>query len=66
MPCGKCTNIHTVFVSLARAAGVPAREVLGIRQGTTNNLFEKIGVVLLDLGVGTAAPLLNSLMNCSG
>ena len=32
-PGGKCTDIHSVFVSLARAAGVPAREVFGIRQG---------------------------------
>jgi transglutaminase-like putative cysteine protease len=30
---GKCTDIHSVFVSLCRAAGVPAREVFGIRQG---------------------------------
>lgn len=28
---GKCVDIHSVFVSLARAAGIPAREVLGIR-----------------------------------
>ncbi len=32
-PGGKCTDIHSVFVSLCRAAGVPAREVFGIRQG---------------------------------
>ncbi len=32
-PGGKCTDIHSVFVSLARAAGVPAREIFGIRQG---------------------------------
>ena len=30
---GKCVDIHSVFVALARAAGVPAREVFGIRQG---------------------------------
>lgn len=30
---GKCTDIHSVFVALCRAAGVPAREVFGIRQG---------------------------------
>ncbi len=28
---GKCADIHSVFVSLARAAGIPAREVFGIR-----------------------------------
>lgn len=32
-PGGKCTDIHSVYVSLARAAGVPARETFGIRQG---------------------------------
>lgn len=30
---GKCTDINSVFVTLCRAAGVPAREVFGIRQG---------------------------------
>ncbi|WP_028579983.1 transglutaminase-like domain-containing protein [Desulfogranum japonicum] len=32
-PGGKCTDIHSVFVALCRTAGVPAREVFGIRQG---------------------------------
>ncbi len=32
-PGGKCTDIHSVFVSLCRAVGVPAREVFGIRLG---------------------------------
>ncbi len=32
-PCGKCADISSIFVALARAAGVPAREILGIRQG---------------------------------
>lgn len=30
---GKCTDISSVFVALARAAGIPAREVFGIRLG---------------------------------
>lgn len=30
-PGGKCADVHSVFVTLARAAGVPAREVFGIR-----------------------------------
>ena len=30
-PGGKCTDIHSVFVALCRAAGVPAREIFGIR-----------------------------------
>lgn len=32
-PGGKCTDIHSVFVALCRAAGVPAREVFGLRLG---------------------------------
>lgn len=32
-PCGKCADISSVFVALTRAAGVPSREILGIRQG---------------------------------
>lgn len=28
---GKCADIHSVFVALARASGVPAREVFGLR-----------------------------------
>ena len=28
---GKCADVHTVFVSLCRAAGVPARDIWGIR-----------------------------------
>ncbi len=30
---GKCTDIHSVFVALCRAVGVPAREIFGIRMG---------------------------------
>ena len=32
-PGGKCTDISSIFVALARAAGVPSREVFGIRLG---------------------------------
>lgn len=32
-PGGKCTDISSLFVALARAAGVPSREIFGIRQG---------------------------------
>ena len=28
---GKCADIHSVFVTLARASGIPAREMFGIR-----------------------------------
>ena len=30
---GKCADISSIFVSIARAAGVPAREVFGLRLG---------------------------------
>lgn len=32
-PGGKCADISSVFIALCRAAGVPAREVFGIRLG---------------------------------
>ncbi|RJQ75548.1 MAG: transglutaminase [Desulfobacteraceae bacterium] len=32
-PGGKCTDISSLFVALARAAGVPAREIFSIRLG---------------------------------
>jgi len=32
-PGGKCSDISSIYVALSRAAGVPAREVFGIRQG---------------------------------
>ena len=32
-PGGKCADISSVYVALARAAGVPSREVFGIRSG---------------------------------
>lgn len=35
-PGGKCTDISSIYVALARAAGVPAREVFGIRMGKEN------------------------------
>ncbi|MCP3955454.1 MAG: transglutaminase domain-containing protein, partial [Desulfobacterales bacterium] len=34
-PGGKCADISSIYVALARAAGVPTREVFGIRQGRT-------------------------------
>ena len=35
---GKCTDINSVFVALARAADIPAREVFGIRLGAAKKL----------------------------
>lgn len=33
---GKCTDINSVFVALARSVGIPAREVFGIRVGRSS------------------------------
>lgn len=35
---GKCTDISSVFVALCRAAGIPAREMFGIRLGNPSIL----------------------------
>lgn len=35
---GKCTDINSVFVALARAANIPAREMFGIRLGRPDHL----------------------------
>lgn len=32
-PGGKCTDISSVYIALARASGVPAREIFGLRLG---------------------------------
>lgn len=37
---GKCTDINSVFVALARAVGIPAREMFGIRVGQSTKLME--------------------------
>ncbi|EGT74184.1 transglutaminase-like domain-containing protein [Haemophilus haemolyticus] len=35
---GKCTDINSVFVALARAADIPAREIFGIRLGAAEKM----------------------------
>lgn len=37
---GKCVDLHSVYVCLAKSAGVPAREIMGIRipKGTEGNM----------------------------
>ena len=37
---GKCTDINSVFVALARAADIPAREVFGIRLGAAPKMSQ--------------------------
>ena len=36
-PGGKCADISSIYVALARAAGVPTKEVLGLRTGKEDN-----------------------------
>lgn len=36
-PGGKCADISSIYIALARAAGVPTREILGIRTGKETN-----------------------------
>lgn len=40
---GKCADINSLFVGLARAAGIPAREVFGIRVGPSRQ-FASLGL----------------------
>lgn len=40
---GKCADINSLFVGLARAAGIPAREVFGIRIAPSNQ-FPSLGL----------------------
>ncbi len=40
---GKCTDISSVFVAVARAAGIPAREVFGIRLGKEEGVSDMTG-----------------------
>ncbi len=39
---GKCADINSLFVGLARASGIPAREVFGIRVGESKQ-FKSLG-----------------------
>lgn len=34
---GKCADLSSIYVTMARAAGVPARDVYGLRQGTAKS-----------------------------
>lgn len=40
--CGKCVDIGSLFVALVRAAGIPAREVFGIRVDESK-IFQSLG-----------------------
>jgi transglutaminase-like putative cysteine protease len=40
---GKCADINALFVALARASGVPARDVYGVRVADSNNGYKSLG-----------------------
>jgi len=42
---GKCADINSVFVSLCRAAGIPARAIYGIRTGAAQKFSPEMGVM---------------------
>src|SRR5260370_11931078 len=41
---GKCADINALFVGLARAAGVPARDVYGLRVAPSESGFRSLGL----------------------
>ncbi|MEY4729283.1 MAG: hypothetical protein RL020_441 [Pseudomonadota bacterium] len=40
---GKCADINALFVALARASGVPARDVYGVRVADSKNGYKSLG-----------------------
>ncbi|WP_231968636.1 transglutaminase domain-containing protein [Polynucleobacter necessarius] len=40
---GKCADINAVFVALARSAGIPARDVYGIRIADSARGYKSLG-----------------------
>ena len=40
---GKCADLNALYVGLARAAGIPARNVYGIRAGKSNMGYKSLG-----------------------
>jgi transglutaminase-like putative cysteine protease len=41
---GKCADLNALFVGLARAAGIPARDVYGLRVAKSENGFRSLGL----------------------
>lgn len=40
---GKCADLNALFVGLARAAGIPARDVYGVRVAASRNGYKSLG-----------------------
>ena len=41
---GKCADLNALFVGLARASGIPARDVWGIRVGKSASELKSLGL----------------------
>ena len=41
---GKCADLNALFVGLCRAAGIPARDVYGLRVAPSNKGFSSLGL----------------------
>jgi transglutaminase-like putative cysteine protease len=46
---GKCADINGLFVGLARAAGLPARDLYGVRVAPSRFGYKSLGVALTDV-----------------
>jgi Transglutaminase-like superfamily len=53
---GKCADINGLFVGLARAAGLPARDLYGIRVAPSRFGYKSLGVASTDVTKGPALP----------
>ncbi|HEY7791616.1 MAG TPA: transglutaminase-like domain-containing protein [Vicinamibacterales bacterium] len=45
---GKCADINALYAGLARAAGLPARDVYGVRVGPSRRGFKSLGISTSD------------------
>jgi transglutaminase-like putative cysteine protease len=45
---GKCADLNSLFVGLARAAGIPARDVFGIRVAASRTSLRSLGLASAD------------------
>ncbi len=52
---GKCADLNALYVGLARAAGLPARDVYGIRVATSELGYKSLG---------TASPTISGAQHC--
>ena len=53
---GKCADLNALYVGLARAAGLPARDVYGIRVGKSELGYKSLGASIRDRDKIAALP----------